>query len=457
MGSWWHVKVGRHVVPVFGKNYVSDELMLVFTDADRYLDQRKHAEYEAFVSRSEEDAEPAFDDRPRSWHEDLIGYAATVGTLRARLDLQGFSGEWVRFLATALIGDRLFSEPEDEVDAELRRSVPDGYPDAAAVTARLVTRRGLTAGSGPGLGAKDPDFDFLHQQWIELLEGFDDPRFALALALTNSRSDTVVRMDLTDLFLGGYLDIDDVPHRDARARLATSVAAGGPVIVIAEGASDARWLRASLEVVVPEVAHLFEFLDFAEFRAPGGTDRVVSLTKGMAAAGVMNRIVAVLDNDTAGRIAAQQLQDLGLPARIAVVTLPAVDYAIDYPTLGPDGPGRTNVNGRAASIEFMFGNELLRDDDRSLFPVRWMSWMAPASDYQGALDKQHKAMVGARLDQLLATAGPRGLPNQVREGCDRLASLLLTAASPAPHVPATNLSDLTTGWRRDALGYPTSC
>jgi len=451
MGSWWHVRVGRQEVPVFGKSYVSDELMLAFTDADRYFDRAKHAEYEAFVSQLDDGAEQPFDDRQRSWHEDLVGYATTVKTLRARLKLQGFSGEWVRFLATALIHDRHFLEPEDEFDPELRTPVPDGYPDAASVIARLVTRRGLAAGSGPGFGAEDPDFDFLHGQWVEIREGFDDPRFALALALTNSRPDTIVRMDLSDLFLGGYLDINDVPNREARARLAASVAADGPVIVIAEGATDARWLRASLEVAVPEVAHLFEFLDFAEFRAPGGTDRVVSLTKGMASAGVMNRIVAVLDNDTAGRIAAQQLEDLDLPARITVVTLPEIDYAIDYPTLGPDGPSRADVNGRAASIELMFGTDLLRQDDGSLFPVRWVTWMGSGSEYQGALDKTHKAAVRERLDQRFATAGVRELPRQIREGCDRLASLLLAAASPSPHVPATALSDLTTSWRRDAL------
>ena len=79
--------------------------------------------------------------------------------------------------------------------------------------------------------------------------------------------------------------------------------------------------RTRLDVSVPVervgvdvlATHLFEFLDFAEYRAPGGTDRVVSLTKGMATAGVMNRIVAVLDNDTAGRVAADQLADLAFP------------------------------------------------------------------------------------------------------------------------------------------------
>ena len=142
---------------------------------------------------------------------------------------------------------------------------------------------------------------------------------------------------------------------------------------------------------------------------------------------------------------------LDLPERVRVVTLPTVEYASNYPTLGPDGPSRTDVNGRAASIEFMFGRDLLQDHEGSPFPVRWATWMPAAAEWQGALDKQHKATVGERIDQVLSAAYLQELPDQVREGCDRLATLLLNAASPPPHIPATDLSDLTASWRREAL------
>ena len=62
-------------------------------------------------------------------------------------------------------------------------------------------------------------------------------------------------MDLTVIVLGGYLEADAQPHRDARERLAADVAAGGPVIVIAEGSSDARWLSRLLEVAAPARAN----------------------------------------------------------------------------------------------------------------------------------------------------------------------------------------------------------
>ena len=42
--------------------------------------------------------------------------------------------------------------------------------------------------------------------------------------------------------------------------MATAVAASGPIIVITEGSTDARWLRHALRLAAPDTEHLFEFL-----------------------------------------------------------------------------------------------------------------------------------------------------------------------------------------------------
>ena len=450
MGSWWHIKVGNTEIPVFGKNYVADEIMLAFTEDDRFVDQAKKDTHDAFLHQIEADPDLPITHEPAPWHDDMIGYATNVQTLRARLDLQGFSTQWVRELAAALIHDEYFSEDNDET-VEYRRKAPTRFTDAAAVVAALTTRKNMSHANGPAFSDNDPEHVFLGEQWDRLRESFDDPRFALALALSGARSDTIVTLDLTDLVTSGYLDMDDNPHLDARERMAASVAAGGPVIVITEGSSDTRWLRAALDVAAPHVAHIFTFLDFAEVRAPGGTDRVVSLTKGMAGANVMNRIVAVLDNDTAGRLAAQQLTQLNLPTRIRVVSLPSVPHASDYPTLGTEGRAQADINGRAASVEFMFGEDVLRDTDGTLFPVRWTGWVPSANDYQGSLERHHKTTVGNRLDHHLGPEQRSRLPQQIGEGCELLAAMLISAAAPQPHVPASDVSDLTAQWRQELL------
>ncbi|WP_445256999.1 hypothetical protein [Nocardioides aurantiacus] len=420
MGSWWHVQVGAQEVPVFGKSYVSDQLMLLLTDEDFYLDHTKNRDMVEFETAYVVDPDRAMG-MPRTWHDGLMGYSSTVANLRTRLDLQGFSADRVQTLAI-----EFFEENFDD-DPGTSRATETPFRDGASLVAALTHPRGLAAGSGPGFGAGDPNFAALESEWMSLRENFHDLRFTLALSLLHADPDAIVDMDLSDLVAGGWLSLDDRPHREARLRMAADVANGGPVIVITEGSSDARWLRRSLEISAPAVAYLFEFLDFAEFRTPGGTDRVVSLTKGMASAGVMNRVVAVLDNDTAGHLAAGQLRSLALPGQVAVVTLPDVGCALTYPTLGPDGATASDVNGRAVSIEFMFGVDVLRDADGAFFPVRWTSFLDKAGEYQGSLDARNKNLVAANIDAALHRATD-AVPAQVREGCDRLVEVLVDAA-----------------------------
>ena len=374
-----------------------------------------------------------------------MGYETTAGVLRQRLDLHGFSRDWVCRLSAAFFDDqdRDRSDPSPEG--------ADAYENGEAITAALTTRFGRAAGAGVPPDPRDqPKESFLYEQWQLLREAFDDPRFALALSLCRTRASTPVKLDLTDLVTGGWLTADERPHRDARLRMAAAVAVDAPIIVITEGSTDAHRLRRSLEIATPEVAHLFKFLDVG-YRPPGGTDRVVALTKGMAAAGVMNRIVAVLDNDTAGRDAASQLSKLGLPTQVAVVCLPTVPYADRYPTLGPSGPGTENVNRRGVSMEFMFGEDVLRDNSGELAPVRWHTYNARVGDYQGRLDDAEKGRAGKLIDELLMPETGTGgrISRQVMEGCTRLATMLSDAAGPPPRIPASESSVLSELWRND--------
>lgn len=436
VGSWWVVEVGGHSVPVWGKNYVPDELMLLFTDTDRFVDPIK---LDAFVEAESRQVDPLDSDTtPRAWRSELMTYKSNAGILRQRLELQGFSSEWVRRLSTAYFDDELEESGGSEV-----------FSSGAAITAALTTRAGRAAAGRLDLDARErPEEYFLHARWEALREAFDDPRFALALSLCRTRASTEVELDLTDLVLGGWLTPDEHPHRQARFRMSAAVAADGPVVVITEGSSDAHRLRRSLEIAAPGVEHLFTFLDFDQ-RPPGGTDRVVSLVKGMAAAGVMNRIVAVLDNDTAGREAVTQLSKLRLPAQVVTVLLPEVPYARAYPTLGPSGPAIEDVNGRAASMEFMFGEDVLRDGSGELAPVRWRSFNETAGDYQGRLDGSDKSRVGARIDDALSGQASERMTEAVREGCARLADVLVAAAAPPQRIPASEGSILAVGWQRD--------
>lgn len=440
MGSWWNVEIGGQDAPVWGKSFVPDELMLLFGDDDYYVDSTKLQVLEDVESRATD-----VDDSPANWFSNVMGYSTTAGALRRRLQLQGFSSEWICRLSTAFFEDQR-EERHGLASWEDRSAL---YPNSSAITAALTTRFGRAAGAGiPPDWQTHPREHFLFEKWGELREAFDDPRFALALSLSRTRDSTQVKLDLTDLVLGGWMTGAENPHGEARSRMAAVMAADGPVIVVTEGASDARRLQRSLEISAPDVANLFTFLDF-DFKPPGGTDRVVSLTKGMAAAGVMNRIVAVLDNDIAGREAKAQLLKLDLPIRVTAICLPEVPYAGSYPTLGPSGCGMENVNGRAASMEFMFGEDILRDKAGVLAPVRWQAFNERFKDYQGHLGSSDKTDVGKRIDAALSATVKTDITMQVEEGCARLATTLIAAVHIPQRIPASESSILTAMWRRD--------
>lgn len=418
--------------------------MMVFTDEDivvngpniELLDQNESSE-PSVESWSESESDVR--------HTRLFHYTAPAGTIRSRLELQGFSTTWVHKLSHAFIQEGYENEDPFEFWPEGATS----YPDAASVVRALTSRRGLSAVCKGEFPRVSSETQFLHDWWEALREAFDDPRFALALSLARTRATTRVTVDLSDLLLGGWLEPTELPHQAARARLSTAIAADGPVIVVVEGSSDARWLKRALELTAPQVSHCFEFLDFHQHNPPGGADRVVSLTKGMAAAGVMNRVVAVLDNDTAGREAAQQLVGSKLPDRFSVATLPDVAYARRYPTLGPDGLGVSDVNGRAVSIEFMFGDQMLRAEDGSQFPVRWQSFIEKARNYQGRLTGSDKKIVGKRIDSTFKQKDGRRIPNEVLQGCRRLSEMLINAAHLPERLPVSEASVLTATWIGD--------
>jgi hypothetical protein len=79
-----------------------------------------------------------------------------------------------------------------------------------------------------------------------------------------------------------------------------------------------------------------------------------------------------------------------LPANIAIRQLPNLDFLKDYPTIGPSGAVRLDVNGLAASIELYLGEDVLKIDGENLSAVQWTGYDKEMNQYQGeVLEKTH--------------------------------------------------------------------
>jgi len=212
-------------------------------------------------------------------------------------------------------------------------------------------------------------------------------------------TDAQVIYDLSDLAAGEYITYDEDLCGWARRETADDFVLNHKIVVLTEGSSDTWAIEGSLKVLYPHLADYYSFMDFHSVRAPGGAGVLVATIKAFVGAGIVNRIIALFDNDTAARSAVRGLRDVHLPSNVRVIHYPDLDAARDYPTLGPQGITNMNVNGLAGSLELYFGRDILQQPDGVLTAVQWRGYDDAIGQYQGEL--MNKAELRARFDLTL--------------------------------------------------------
>ena len=89
-----------------------------------------------------------------------------------------------------------------------------------------------------------------------------------------------------------------------------------------------------------------------------------------------------------------------------------------------------DVNGRACSIEFDFGQDCSRDDSGSLMPVEWGGRSSPCNDYQGAL-RDTRLVQQKIMTMLGASTGPQDVSAEPWRTVFQLAQAVVDAARPS--------------------------
>lgn len=181
----------------------------------------------------------------------------------------------------------------------------------------------------------------------------------------------------SDVLDGGWAAEDDlyegVPQSDR-------------YLVVTEGSSDGGILREALSIVAPDVADFFEFVDMSDNYPFTGTGNLFRFCQGLARIKIQNRILVVLDNDTAGRAVYRRISALDLPPRMRVIVLPVLEECRNVRTLGPSGAQYEDINGRAVSIEWFLDTSI---PDHPEPIVRWTAYNDELDSYQGELvDKE---------------------------------------------------------------------
>ncbi len=232
-------------------------------------------------------------------------------------------------------------------------------------------------------------------------------------ALPNARE---VRLDYTQLVEGEMCGPDEELCANAR-RVQTLVRnALEPIVLLTEGRTDTRFLRASLTALYPHLEDFFTFFDFEESGSSGGTDALARMVRAFVGARVPVRIVALFDNDAAGHAGLKALDGLALPPNVKVLPFPDIEVARTHPTVGPQGESVTDVNGRACGIELYLGRAALTGLEGRLRPVVWTSYDYKSARYQGEV--RGKAEVGeAFLRGLAAYQTPQAARDALPELC----------------------------------------
>lgn len=155
------------------------------------------------------------------------------------------------------------------------------------------------------------------------------------------------------------------------------------ILIATEGASDARIIRRSLDILRPEVADFFHFVDVDERHHFWGTGNLVKFAEGLLRIVVLNQVLFVFDNDAEGVDAFRKLENLKLPANMRAMLLPDLEEFREFATRGPEGVSVFDINGRAAAIECYLDLGL---DQYPAPQVTWSNFKKDIEAWHGVLD-----------------------------------------------------------------------
>jgi hypothetical protein len=366
---------------------------------------------------------------PKNWRvmaddddTEYVYLTASAKTLSDRLDVLGIGRRVVDEALRGAVQSKLGSlkEVRSQVGAGLDAAIGlfeqmslDGWINLVAAALKSPGDRWTMDGYDP-------------KSLRQLLQIWDDydPRYLLRALLLVCEPDDEISLDVTDLIGGGWIRDDIDPHAIALEHFSYALENGSPAVIITEGSTDIMVLEATMRVRYPHLRSFIRFFDFGD-GAEGSASAGIRTLKSFAAAGINNRVVLVLDNDSAARDAERALRGIKLPDHYSVLRYPDLDLAQNYPTLGPGGLRTMDVNGLAGSIELYLGTDVLTREDGTLNPVQWRSYIEGTRSYQGeVIDKamlRKKFLAKAKAAQ----ADPQAMNAQDWSGLEAIVNVIV--------------------------------
>lgn len=225
-----------------------------------------------------------------------------------------------------------------------------------------------------------PSADERAAKWeVAYMLNYVQPYSLLRLLADNpSNADINVCWRFADVVDAGWVD---------RSVIVDSLGRSRPFLVVTEGNSDSLIIARSLSWLKPNVADFFRFVDMKEGYPFTGTGNLYRFCQGLQKIGIENQIIVVYDNDAAGVAQFNRTVSLDLPSNFAVMRLPHNPSFRAFNAIGPNGEGKADINGRAASIECYLD---LAWEAESQATIRWAGYDSLAEAYQGQLIRKER-------------------------------------------------------------------
>ena len=392
------------------KREVDPLLMLVFRSSEKCIDWIDQSDRKLLAQYVEEEYIDEFNEESPLAR---IRYCCTASAVRDRLDLMGVTYK-VAIAGFELGLEKEIQELKDNLarNSVFARLAKEELPLLESLTIiswleaiGRIQRDSLTREMLDSLPLSDgqlPLLRYILGPWSDFywFPGYDC-RLLLRLLVEDAAPQELLIYDLTELVVGEYLNEADDPVAEAEHLFYSDFTLSRRVIVLTEGETDRRVLERSLKLLYPHLVDYFHFFDFVGKNVGGGAGQLANLVRSFAAADVRHRILALFDNDTAARAALSNLDMGSLSANFAVCQYPNIPLAENYPTLGPSGEAKMNVNELAGGIELYLGRDALEDENGELTPVQWKGFDPKVGAYQGEV--LHKNKVLTRFEDKIST------------------------------------------------------
>ena len=300
MGSYSELRLGSFYLGSV-KNDIDPSIMALFRESDKRIVEATSAHLELQHSFSVDELE-------ENESITIVQYACSATTARDRLELMGFTREVAEagfcqgLKAEITCYEEWVEGSHGDIFKEKLQLLRELNLDNWLSTLEEIKRRHLkpTHLSDRALEKYHPLLRYMLSDWSEWY-GFpgNEHRYFIRLLLDVCTEADELVYDLTDLVLGGWVEESRDLVKYADELISDDFVVSRRIIILTEGITDKWVLERCLRLLYPHLFDYFRFMDFEGAKVGGGAGELANLVKAFAGAGIINRIIALFDKETA--------------------------------------------------------------------------------------------------------------------------------------------------------------